>query len=214
MSQTIPVDVPLGPGATGLAIGATVYALDGTTVIDAFSVIGWYEAPAGSGSWHHPGLTLSDAGAVVAVGVALTEWARASVGAKLIVATPSDVTTAQAAIIAAIAALNNLSSAQAQAAATAALNAYDPPTKAELDAAQAAILAGVPAANVIVAAIMAYAVDTGVPLSTALQKIFAIIAGSYLGDDPEATTNIIYYAPDGVTPRVEFDYTTTTREPV
>lgn len=156
MAQTIPVDVPLGPGATGLAIGATVYALDGTTVIDAFSVTGWYEAPAGSGSWHHPGLSLPDAGAAVAVGVALTEWARAAVGAKL----------------------NDISAAN------------------------------------VVTAIMAYAVDTGVPLSTALQKIFAIIAGSYLGDDPEATTNIIYYAPDGVTPRVEFDYTTTTREPV
>lgn len=42
-------------------------------------------------------------------------------------------------ILAAIAALNNLSQAQAQTAATAALNAYDGPTKAELDAAQAAI---------------------------------------------------------------------------
>lgn len=38
------------------------------------------------------------------------------------------------AVLAAIAALNNLSSAQAQAAATAALNAYDPPTNAEMEA--------------------------------------------------------------------------------
>lgn len=42
---------------------------------------------------------------------------------------------------ASIAALNNLSISQAQAAATAALNAYDPPTKAELDAADDAVLA-------------------------------------------------------------------------
>ncbi len=40
------------------------------------------------------------------------------------------------ALEATVGALNNLSSAQAQAAATAALNAYDPPTKAELDAAE------------------------------------------------------------------------------
>ncbi len=38
------------------------------------------------------------------------------------------------ATLAAIAALNNLSSAQAQTAATAALNAYDPPTNAEMEA--------------------------------------------------------------------------------
>lgn len=54
-------------------------------------------------------------------------------------ATQADLDTAKAAVLAAIAALNNLSQAQAQTAATAALNAYDGPTKAELDAAQAAI---------------------------------------------------------------------------
>ena len=42
--------------------------------------------------------------------------------------------TADDAVIAAIAALNNLSSAQVQSAATAALNAYDPPTNAEMEA--------------------------------------------------------------------------------
>lgn len=43
-------------------------------------------------------------------------------------------TAADDAVIVAIAALNNLSSAQAQSAATAALNAYDPPTNAEMEA--------------------------------------------------------------------------------
>jgi hypothetical protein len=47
--------------------------------------------------------------------------------------------TADDATLAAIAALNNLSSAQVQTAAAAALTAYDPPTKAELDAALDAI---------------------------------------------------------------------------
>lgn len=48
-------------------------------------------------------------------------------------------TAADDAILTAIGALNNLSSAQAQTAATAALNAYDPPTKAEVDAAIAPV---------------------------------------------------------------------------
>lgn len=48
-------------------------------------------------------------------------------------------TAADDAILTAIGALNNLSSAQAQTAAAAALTAYDPPTKAEVDAAVAPI---------------------------------------------------------------------------
>ena len=50
-------------------------------------------------------------------------------------ATSTQVTTAQTNVQSSISALNNLSQAQAQTAATAALNAYDPPTKAELDSA-------------------------------------------------------------------------------
>jgi hypothetical protein len=75
--------------------------------------------------------------------------------------------TADDATLAAIAALNNLSSAQAQTAAAAALTAYDPPTKGELDsavgllatAANLATLAGY--VDTEVAAILA-AVDTEV----------------------------------------------------
>lgn len=55
--------------------------------------------------------------------------------------------TDNAALATAVAALNDLSSAEAQAAATAALNAYDPPTKAELDAADDAVLAAIAALN-------------------------------------------------------------------
>lgn len=46
----------------------------------------------------------------------------------------ANLSAADDAVIAAIAALNNLSSAQAQSAATAALNAYDPPTNTEMEA--------------------------------------------------------------------------------
>jgi hypothetical protein len=53
--------------------------------------------------------------------------------------TPAQVTAAQSAVQGSISALNNLSQTQAQSAATAALNAYDPPTKAELDSGLAAL---------------------------------------------------------------------------
>jgi len=79
MAQTIPIDAYLGASKTGLAIGGTIYQLDGSTAVAAFSTTGWYEAPSGSGAWHHPGLSLPDAGGVVAVGVSGTEYIRVSV---------------------------------------------------------------------------------------------------------------------------------------
>lgn len=81
MAQIEPINAYLGPARTGLAIGATLYQLDGSTVYAAFSTTGWYEAPAGSGAWHHPGLSLPDAGGVVAVGISGTEYTRVAVGA-------------------------------------------------------------------------------------------------------------------------------------
>lgn len=81
MAQTVPFDALLGASKTGLAIGATIYQLDGSTSYAAFSTTGWYEAPAGSGGWHHPGLSLPDAGGVVAVGIAATEYLRIAVDA-------------------------------------------------------------------------------------------------------------------------------------
>ena len=175
-----PFDALLGASKTGLAIGATIYQLDGSTSYAAFSTTGWYEAPAGSGGWHHPGLSLPDAGGVVAVGIAATEYLRIAVDAAPATAptvgdidtqlssthgagawatatgfaTPTNVSDAQTAITNAIAALNNLSSAQAQSAAAAALTAYDPPTKAELDTAQAAIIAAIPGTAAIAIAVL------------------------------------------------------------
>jgi hypothetical protein len=64
--------------------------------------------------------------------------------------TPAQVTAAQSAVQGSISALNNLSQTQAQSAATAALNAYDPPTKAELDSG----LAGLPTAAQIDTALL------------------------------------------------------------
>ena len=111
MTQLISVDIPANPAHTGVAFGATIYQLDGSTEATAFSVVGWYQSP--PGSWHHPGLSLPDAGGVIAVGIAGTEYARQSVGAAPVAvtgfATPDNVTAAQTAITDAIGQLNNLS---------------------------------------------------------------------------------------------------------
>ena len=237
MAQPVPFDALLGASKTGLAIGATIYELDGSTSFAAFSTSGWYEAPAGSGGWHHPGLSLPDAGGVVAVGIAATGYLRIAVAAAPAAAptaadidtqlsnthgngawatatgfaTPTNVSDAQTAITNAIAALNNLSSAQAQSAATAALNSYDPPTKAELDTAQVAIIAAIPGTTAIVDAIKAYAVEAGVTFNDALRIILAANGGGYLANDPNDPTEIIYYAQDGTTPRLTFALAATTR---
>lgn len=81
--QTIPFDAYLGVSKSGQAIGCTIYQLDGTTVCSAFSVAGWYESPAGSGAYHHAGLSLPDAGGVVAVGISGTEYQRLAIGADV-----------------------------------------------------------------------------------------------------------------------------------
>ena len=83
MAQTIKLDAYLGAHRTGLAIGSTIYQNDGSTIHSAFSATGWYEAPTGSGDFHHAGLSLPDAGGVVAVGISGTEYKRISIGAAL-----------------------------------------------------------------------------------------------------------------------------------
>jgi hypothetical protein len=95
MAQIEPIDAYLGPARTGLAIGAILYQLDGSTVHAAFATTGWYEAPAVSGAWHHPGVSLPDAGGVVVVGVSGTEYMRVAVGAAKPLA--SDYTATRAA---------------------------------------------------------------------------------------------------------------------
>ena len=102
MTQTIAVDVPLGPARTGLAIGAIVYQLDGTTVYSTFDVAGWYEKPLGTGDWHHPGVVGPDAGGVIAVGIAGTEYKRQAFPSALNFATPTNVSDAQTALSALI----------------------------------------------------------------------------------------------------------------
>lgn len=247
MSQIITVDVPLGPARSGLAIGCIVYQLDGSTVVSTFDVTGWYEAPAGTGEWHHPGVVGPDVGGVIAVGISGTEYKRAAFPAALNFATPTNVSDAQTAITAAIASLNNLSSAQAQSAASAALTAYgtatganvstaqsaitiaiaalhnlstgdidarlavyDGATQADLNTAQSAIIAAQPSASSVVAALMAYVLESGKTVKEAWLDIWSVTVGDGEADDANNPTQETYKSPDG-TIQVTHAQTATTR---
>lgn len=121
-------------------------------------------------------------------------------------ATPTNVTSAQTAITNAISALNNLSQTQAQSAATAALNAYDPPTKAELDAAQTTITNAVSGLNNLSGSdILALSVEAGHSMLVVLRALYAAVRGKSLTDDPEAPTYFEYLAPDDLTVRLRHD---------
>ena len=95
------------------------------------------------------------------------------------------------ALEATVAALNDLSSAEAQAAATAALNAYDPATKAEMDAAHALLATAAALATVdgIADSILE---DTGTTIP-------ALIGALHVSQGSE-TCNYTVYDTDGVTP--------------
>lgn len=191
-----PFDALLGASKTGLAIGATIYELDGSTSYAAFSTTGWYEAPAGSGGWHHPGLSLPDAGGVVAVGIAATEYLRIAVDAAPATApTAADIDTQ----------LSNTHGNGAWATAT----GFATPTN--VSDTQTAIIAAIPGTTAIVDAIKAYAVEAGVTFNDALRIILAANGGNYLANDANDPTEIIYYAPDGTTQRLTFALTATTR---
>jgi hypothetical protein len=125
-----------------------------------------------------------------------------------------------------IAALNNLSSAQAQSAAAAALTAYDPPTKAELDAGLAA-LNNISAADVWAAATRTLTANTNLNDPTAAAVAEAVLTTamteSYSADGAAPTlaqamflamqmlthmtivgTTLTVYRLDGVTPAATF----------
>jgi hypothetical protein len=78
-------------------------------------------------------------------------------------------------VLAAISALNNLSQVQAQTAATAALNAYDPPTKTEMDNGLAALN------NIAVADILAAAYEGAETLQSYLRLTRAVLLGESTG---------------------------------
>lgn len=329
MAQTVPVDIFLGASKTGVAFGSAVDQLDGSTVFSAFSVTGWYEAPATSGAWHHAGVSFPDAGGVLVYGLLATEYGRFAVSSSAVgsvtgsvgsvtaavtvgtistdavsaaavsaaavtkiqtglatptnitagtitnatnvtnpvtvgtinpnvvnasalatdavseivgamavpptvgqietqlsgthgagawstatgFATPTNVTSAQTAITAAITALNNLSQAQAQTAASAALTAYDGTTQADLDAAKATLLtaiAALPNAAAVVTAVFAHAIATGKTFEAALLDMWSTTVGNAQSDNADAPTLDIYSDPTGAT-RITHTLTPTTR---
>ena len=90
-------------------------------------------------------------------------------------------------------------------------------TPANVTSAQTAITDAIDAlhditAADVVTALMAYAVESGKDLSTVLKEVYAVLRGKFVADNP-TPTSIVYYAPDGTTPRVTFAVTDTTRTP-
>ena len=154
MSQTVPGTFILGASKTGLAIGYRVLNLDRTTY-SAFSISGVSESAIAGTYYKASGVVAPDNGGYIVVGTSGTDMAEseispaaptvAAIQSGLSTLTTSDIdarlvaydaaTGAEAdAILAAIAALNDLSSAGAQAAAAAALAAYDAATSADVSA--------------------------------------------------------------------------------
>lgn len=221
MSQTVAAIAELGPAYTGLTIGYRVLNLDGSTY-SAFSTTGVAETGIAGTYAKSGGAVFPDAGGRIVWGVSGTDYAEdtvdpapptaAQIDTQLSgthgadswstatgFATPTDVSDTQTAITAAIAALNNLSQAQAEDAAAAALNAYDPPTKAELDSAIATLN------NLSGSDILALSVETGHSLQVVLRALYAAIRGKSITDDPDAPTYFEYLAPDNSTVRLRHD---------
>lgn len=137
MSQTIPASCELGPAYAAQAIGFRILNLDRTTY-SAFSTTGVAETAVAGTYAKSGGATAPDAGGYIVWGTSGTDIIEDDIlPAVSGFATPSNVSDAQNAITAAIDALNDLDSTAVQSAAAAALVAYDPPTKAELDSAVA-----------------------------------------------------------------------------
>ena len=176
MTQTVPATAQLGPGKTGLAIGYRVLNLDGTTYA-AFSTTGVAETSVAGTYRKTGGVVCPDAGAYIVWGVSGTDYAEATVESTAVNVTLWN----GAAVGAAPATVADLPSepldaTATQAAAAAALAAYDPPTKAELDAAVAP-LATSAALAVVDANVDAIKVITDQIDVTAVTQVAASSAG-------------------------------------
>lgn len=139
------------------------------------------------------GIPTWDAGAAPGNGVSMAEAIRYIY--EQIGVAGAGLTTADDATLAAIAALNNLSSAQAQTAAAAALTAYDPPTRAEATADKDEILTQLPAAPVKNAAFtyvikMVDATDHATPETGLTITMTRSIDGAAFGAATGAVTEI------------------------
>jgi len=112
-------------------------------------------------------------------------------------ASSGNVTSAQTAIISAISALNNLSQAQAQSAAAAALTAYEAATSGNVSSAQTAITTAISALNNLsatdaAAAIMAYAMMDARQFQDVVMDLWAVLVGNASANDATNPTSISY----------------------
>lgn len=134
MTQTVPATAVLGPGATGLTIGYRVLNLDGTEY-SAFTTDDVAETSTAGTYRVANGVVAPDAGGYIVFGTALVDYAEATVDSTAVNVTYS-AGVALSGRLAEAADLPSepLDATATQAAAAAALTAYDPPTKTEMDA--------------------------------------------------------------------------------
>lgn len=214
MSYSVIIAADFGAANTGKTVHGKLFGVDGVQVGSTITA-GFVEAVAGlyahvlAAPDGQEGVFVAYDSAnaalrrVVVVAPRETENADAKTSSR---ATPANVSDSQTAITNAIAALNNLSQSQAQTAAAAALNAYDPPTKAELDAAQSVITTAVSGLNDLSGNdILALSVETGHSMLVVLRALYAAVRGKSRTDDPDAPTYFEYLAPDDATVRLRHD---------
>ena len=192
--------------ATGheFSVIVTAGTVDGTSVVGEVVLrfrLG--EVPADVQAWDGGAVpTPAEAGDEMDLVDAPNSTAVAAIQSGL--ATPGDIPDiSDLALEATVAALNDLSSAEAQAAATAALNAYDPPTKGEMDAAHA-LLATAAALATVDGTVDSIIEDTGTTIP-------ALIGSLHISQGAE-TCNYTVYDTDGATPLSGVKVEVTTNE--
>ena len=134
MTQTVPATAVLGPGATGLTIGYRVLNLDGTEY-SAFTTDDVAETSTAGTYRKAGGVVAPLAGGYIVWGTALVDYAEATVDSTAVNVTYSAGVALSGRLAEAVDLPSEpLDATATQAAAAAALTAYDPPTKTEMDA--------------------------------------------------------------------------------
>lgn len=229
MAQTVALGVSLGASKAGLLVGYRLLNLAGTEQA-AFTRTNVAESATIPGDYLVTvSVSVSDDGAIVVWGVSGTDYWQYTIDPAQAMTLADDAITDAKIAASAV--------TEIQGAAAAALTAYDPPTKTELDSAVAPLatstalatvdtvvdgiavqttalvssVAALPGTAAIVTAIMAYAVETGHSLDTVLKAIYAGIRGKSVADDADDPTEVAYYAPDNSTVRFTHTLTDTDR---
>jgi len=191
MPQTTAAAADLGPLHTAKAIGFRVLNLD-ETLYSAFSTTGVAETAIAGFYRKDDGAAAPDAGGYIVWGVSGTDYAEDTIS-------PAPPTAAQ---------IDTQLSGTHGAGAWATATGFATP--ANVTDAQTAITAAQPSAAAVVAAIMAYAVATGLTFEAAMLNIWSVTVGDSTANDAQNPTSIVYDNPTGAA-NVTHTLTDTTR---